>query len=67
VSEGVGVDHMDRAGRHHKLYSWGDMPVLAQRLDEQAWRLRERHDPQHQEVAERDFDDAFDDDFDIPF
>jgi hypothetical protein len=63
VSEGVGVDYVDRAGRHHKLYTWGDVPVLAQRLDELAWRLRERHNPQHQEVAERDFEDYFD----IPF
>jgi hypothetical protein len=60
VSEGVGVDYVDRAGRHHKLYTWGDVPVLAQRLDELAWKLRERHNPQHQEVAERDFDDYFD-------
>jgi hypothetical protein len=63
VSEGVGVDYVDRAGRHHKLYTWGDVPVLAQRLDELAWRLRERHNPQHQEVAKRDFEDYFD----IPF
>jgi hypothetical protein len=67
VSEGVGVDYVDRAGRHHKLYTWGDVPVLAQRLDGQAWRLREMHNPQHQEVAERDFDDDFEDYFDIPF
>ena len=49
ASEGVGVDYVDRAGRHHKLYTWGDVPVLAQRLDEVAWRLRERN-----------FDDGFD-------
>lgn len=24
---------MDRAGRHHKLYTWGDIPLLAERFD----------------------------------
>jgi hypothetical protein len=71
VSEGVGVEYADRAGRHHKLYTWGDVPVLAKRLGELAWILQDSHIPQNQEVAERDFDhefdDLLDDLFDIPF
>jgi hypothetical protein len=73
ASEGIGVDYVDRAGRHHKLYTWGDVPVLAQRMDELAWRLRERHYPQHQEVPTQeiersDFVGVFEDSFeDNPF
>ncbi len=33
VSEGIGVDYVDRAGRHHKLYTWGDVPLIAERFD----------------------------------
>jgi len=66
ASEGVGVDYVDRAGRHHKLYTWGDVPVLAQRMDELAWRLRERHYPtqEAQEIVRSACDDDYED---IPF
>ncbi len=33
ASEGIGVDYADRAGRYHKLYTWGDVPLLAERFD----------------------------------
>jgi hypothetical protein len=32
VSEGIGFDYLDNAGRRHKLYTWGDVPILAERL-----------------------------------
>jgi hypothetical protein len=28
VSDGIGVTYIDQAGRHHKLYVWGDIPLL---------------------------------------
>ncbi len=33
ASEGIGVDYVDRTGRHHKLYTWGDVPLIAERFD----------------------------------
>ncbi len=27
ASKGIGVDYVDRAGRRHKLYTWGDVPL----------------------------------------
>ncbi len=33
ASEGIGIDYVDRAGRHHKLYTWGDVPLIAERFD----------------------------------
>ncbi len=33
ASEGIGVDYVDRAGRRHKLYTWGDVPSIAERFD----------------------------------
>ena len=41
VSADVGIDYVDGAGRHHKLYTWGDVPDLAQRLRDGSWVLRE--------------------------
>ncbi len=38
ASAGIGIDYLDGAGRHHKLYTWGDLPLLRRRLDPQ--RLR---------------------------
>ncbi len=32
VSENIGIDYTDRAGRRHKLYTWGDVPILARRF-----------------------------------
>lgn len=32
VSAKAGIDYTDAAGRRHKLYTWGDVPVLANRL-----------------------------------
>jgi hypothetical protein len=29
-SEGLGIDYTDSAGRRHKLYPWGDVPILAE-------------------------------------
>lgn len=42
ASDGVGVDYLDGAGRRHKLYTWGDLPILKRRLKEGPWVLRER-------------------------
>lgn len=42
VSDGVGVDYVDGAGRRHKLYTWRDLPVLAQRIQDESSKLRER-------------------------
>ncbi len=33
ASEGIGIDYVDRAGRHHKLYTWGDVSLIAERFD----------------------------------
>ncbi len=33
ASKGIGVDYVDRAGRRHKLYTWGDVPLIAERFD----------------------------------
>ncbi len=33
ASEGIGIDYVDRVGRHHKLYTWGDVPLIAERFD----------------------------------
>ena len=41
ISTHVGIDYVDAAGRHHKLYTWGDVPDLAQRLRDGSWALRE--------------------------
>ena len=38
ASADIGIDYLDAAGRHHKLYRWGDLPLLRRRLDPQ--RLR---------------------------
>jgi hypothetical protein len=32
VSDGVGIDYTDGAGRRHKLYTWGDVPILVERI-----------------------------------
>jgi len=40
ASRGIGIDYTDGCGRHHKLYTWGDIPLLGKRLDHQ--RLRRR-------------------------
>jgi hypothetical protein len=32
VSDEIGVTYIDQAGRHHKLYVWGDIPLLGTRL-----------------------------------
>ena len=44
ASVGVGVDYTDSAGRYHKLYTWGDLSIVAQRLKEGSWVLRERRE-----------------------
>ncbi len=33
ASDGLGVDHTDGSGRRHKLYTWGDVPILAKRME----------------------------------
>lgn len=32
ASEGVGTEVVDRAGGTHKLYTWGDLPIIGERL-----------------------------------
>ena len=32
LSADVGIDYTDSAGRRHKLYTWGDLPILAERF-----------------------------------
>ncbi len=40
ASKGLGIDYADRAGRNHKLYTWGDVPLIAERFE---WeRLRKK-------------------------
>jgi hypothetical protein len=41
-SDGVGADYTDGAGRRHKLYTWGDVPVLRKRMEErfEEWEVR---------------------------
>ncbi len=38
ASADMGIDYLDAAGRHHKLYTWGDLPLLRHRLDRQLLR-----------------------------
>ena len=38
ASADMGIDYLDAAGRHHKLYTWGDLPLLRHRLDRQPLR-----------------------------
>ena len=40
ASEGIGVDYVDMARRSHKLYTWGDLPLLARRFDAAGLRQR---------------------------
>jgi len=78
VSDGVGVDYIDGAGRRHKLYTWGDVPILSERLalrgDELIRRSEDHEGPSEPpdvlsvaafdySLSEHDFnDDDFDDD-----
>jgi len=32
LSDGIGIDYLDEAGRNHKLYVWGDVPKLERRI-----------------------------------
>jgi len=43
VSEDVGIDYWDSAWRLHKLYTWGDLPVLNARLKGARQRLWKKH------------------------
>ena len=45
ASEGIGVDYVDGAGRHHKLYVWGDVPLLRTRMEKRLNELGFRPDP----------------------
>jgi hypothetical protein len=45
ASGGVGVGYTDGAGRRHKLYDWGDVPTLAQRLRKRPDELVPRQFP----------------------
>ena len=40
ASQGIGINYTDRAGRRHKLYTWGDVPLLAGRLEVANLRTR---------------------------
>lgn|SRR5215211_4597333 len=66
ASEGVGTDYADAAGRRHKLYVWGDLRILVQRINEGGWKLRTRR-YERQEGTEREFELEPDDLWDIPF
>ncbi len=44
ASKDVGIDYTDGAGRRHKLYTWGDVSILARRLEERAKELVPRDD-----------------------
>ena len=68
VSADVGTDYVDGAGRRHKLYTWGDVPDLRQRLRDGPWQLREARRSRRyiargapkalpHEVQEEDFED----------
>lgn len=50
ASEGIGVDYVDRAGRRHKLYTWGDVPLLAERFDRAKLRERDQEGDPEQEM-----------------
>ena len=45
ASGGVGVDHLDGAGRRHKLYVWGDVPLLRERMQDRLDELVFRPEP----------------------
>jgi hypothetical protein len=32
LSTGIGIDYLDGAHRRHKLYTWGDLPLVTERL-----------------------------------
>jgi hypothetical protein len=32
VSDGVSIDYTDGAGRRHNLYTWGNVPILVERI-----------------------------------
>lgn len=66
ASDGVGIDYADAAGRRHKLYAWGDLPVLIQRINEGACKPRERR-YETPERTEREFEFELDDFSDSPF
>lgn len=33
VSRDVGTEYVDRAGRRHRLYTWGDVPIIGRRIE----------------------------------
>jgi hypothetical protein len=45
ASDGIGVDYVDGAGRRHKLYVWGDVPVLRKRMQDRLDELVFRPEP----------------------
>ena len=45
ASEDVGVDYVDGAGRCHRLYLWGDVPLLRKRMQDRLDELVFRPDP----------------------
>jgi hypothetical protein len=75
VSDGVGVDYIDGGGRRHKLYEWGDVPILSERLASQGHELIRRSEdyegpsepPDVLSVAVLDYSPSEHDLDDIPF
>jgi hypothetical protein len=45
ASGDVGVDYLDGAGRRHKLYAWGDVPLLRERMQDRLDELVFRPEP----------------------
>jgi hypothetical protein len=75
VSDGVGVDYIDGGGRRHKLYTWGDVPILSERLASRGDQLIRRSEgneepsepPDVLSVAVVDYSPSEHDLDDIPF
>ena len=68
LEAGVGIRHVDAAGRVHLLYQWGDVPILVQHIKHEDLVARPTPEPEPFEFLGEDFVVGADDDFaDIPF
>lgn len=57
ASEGIGIDYTDAAGRHHKLYNWGDVPPLSARMNLGSHRLSRQMRGAYYDADEEAVDD----------
>ena len=57
ASEGLGIDYVNGAGRHHKLYTWGDVPRIAERFERERLRKNKSIESLERLDEEWDFDD----------